>query len=593
MQNKTDATLEILSLLPPEELAASGQALQALGFDVKGNWQILVKYNGDIEEVARREGGVAQIISEQYAALTIPPENVKNLLGYTQVEYMETPKRMVYNIFSSMQQSCIKVVQNNPTYNLKGEGVLLGIIDSGIHYAHPDFRNEDGTTRITSIWDQTISGNPPAGYIVGTEYSREQINEALSFPTKEQQLKIVPSTDTLGHGTHVAGIAGGNGRASQGRNVGAAPEAEFIIVKLGRPDYEAFVRNIEIMLAVRYVIEKAIQLERPLAINISVGMNEGPHDGNALLEQFLDNASTLWKTNIVVGSGNEGQGRNHTIGKVTEGGTTEFQFQIGPNTFSYNLSLWKSFIDELQFEIVAPAGNRTPRILYAQGPVQYGLGNTKVYATFAGPSPLNGDEEFAVFLTSLDNSAITEGIWTVIVHGVSVIDGSFDVWGPTTEVVGQNSFMLRPVPDTTLTTPSTARNVITVGAYNSVTQQIAVFSGRGYGRNGSVIKPDLVAPGVNILSASYTGTGYRILSGTSMATPHVTGGVALLMEWGIVKKNNVFLYGENLKTYLLRGTRRDIPGVTYPNPNWGYGKLCIEESLNILRRQQVFGFYED
>jgi hypothetical protein len=126
-----------------------------------------------------------------------------------------------------------------------------------------------------------------------------------------------------------------------------------------------------------------------------------------------------------------------------------------------------------------------------------------------------------------------------------------------------------------------------VGAYNSVTEQIAVFSGRGYGRNGSVIKPDLVAPGVNILAASYTGSGYRVLSGTSMATPHVTGGVALLMEWGIIKQNNLFLYGENLKTYLLRGTKKDILGITYPNPNWGYGKLCIEQSLDILRRQQL------
>lgn len=587
IENKTDAALEILGELSPQQIQESSAYLELLGFEVEGNWQVLVKYNGDIEAVAREQGGLAQIISTQYAVLTVPPENIKNLLLYTQVEYMETPKRMVYNIAYSMQEACIRNVQNNLPYNLKGTGVLLGIIDSGINYAHPDFRNADGTTRITSIWDQTISGNPPVGYYMGTEYTREQINEALQQPTRQEQLAIVPTGDSIGHGTHVAGIAGGNGRGSLGRNVGAAPEAEFIIVKLGRPGYEAFVRNIEIMLGVRYVIEKATQLGRPLAINISIGMNEGPHDGNALIEQFLDDASTLWRTNIIVGSGNEGQGRNHTAGTVAQGETTSFQFQIGPNVFIYNLSVWKSFIDEFEFRIIDPIGNRTPMIVYAQGPVQYVLGSTRVYATFAGPSPLNGDEEFAVILLPTLNSTVNSGIWTIEIYGRNVIDGRFDAWGPTTEVVGQNSFMLSPMPQTSLTTPSTARLVISVGAYNSMTGQLAAFSGRGFGRNDSVIKPDLVAPGVDILSASGTGAGYRTLSGTSMATPHVTGGAALLMEWGIVRRNNVFLYGENLKTYLLRGTRKDIPGIEYPSPNWGYGKLCIQNSLDILRRQQI------
>lgn len=587
MENKTDATLSLLTALSPQEIQAASQSLALLGFDVETNWQIVVKYNGDIERVAAEQGGVAQLLSNQYAVLTIPPENINNLLLYTQVEYMETPKRMVYNVQASMQESCIRQVQVNPPYQLRGEGVLLAIIDSGINYAHPDFRNADGTTRITSIWDQSIAGNPPVGYVIGTEYTREQINEALAMPTRAQQLEIVPSVDTIGHGTHVASIAGGNGRGSQGRNVGAAPASEFIIVKLGRPGFEAFVRNVEIMLGVRYVIEKAIQLNRPVAINISVGMNEGPHDGNALIEQYLDDATTLWRTNIIVGTGNEGEGRNHTQGILEQGGIASFQFQIGPNAFLYNLSVWKSFIDEFQFEVIDPSGNRTPRILYAQGPVQYNLGGTRVYATFAGPSPLNGDEEFAIFLLPAPNQAITSGIWTVVIYGTNVIDGRYNAWGPTTEVVGQNSFMLSPSPQTTLTTPSTARLVISVGAYNSITQQIATFSGRGFGRNESVIKPDLVAPGVSITAASFTGAGYRVLSGTSMAAPHVTGGVALLMEWGIVKRNNIFLYGENLKTYLLRGARRDIPGVQYPDPSWGYGKLCVEQSLNILRRQQI------
>lgn len=588
MENKTDATLSILSIVPNEEIAASEEYLALLGFEQPGTWQIIVKYHGDIEAVAAREGGVAQIINDQFAVLSVPRDSIENLLNYTEVEYMETPKRMIYTI-TSMEASCITEVQNNPPYQLTGTGVLLGIIDSGINYAHLDFRNPDGTTRIAYLWDQTISGNPPTGFLTGTEYTREQINEALSKPTRAERLAIVPSEDIVGHGTHVAGIAGGNGRGANGNNKGAAPDAEFIIVKLGQPDLEGFVRNVEIMLAVRYVIEKATELGKPVAINISIGMNSGPHDGNALLEQYLDDAATRWKNNIVVGSGNEGNTDNHTAGVVTQGGETRFQFQIGENVFQYNLSVWKSFIDEFEFQVIDPSGRQTPRLIYATGPVQYGLGGTKVYTTFAGPSPLNGDEEFAIYLSTADfTRPITSGSWTVVVYGINVIDGNFNVWGPTVEMTGRNSYFLTPIEDTTITTPSTARLVISVGAYNHATNQIAPFSGRGFGRNNSVIKPDLVAPGVNITGPSHLTTGYRVLSGTSMATPHVTGGVALLMQWGIVEGNNSFLYGENLKTYLLRGTRKDISDVTYPSREWGYGKLCIENSLDILRQQLIF-----
>ena len=586
MQNKTDATLEILSIIPKDEIARIEDYLAILGFEQQGNWQILVKFNGDIEAVARKEGGIAQLINNQVAVLTVPPEHVKNLLNYTEVEYMETPKRLVYNVAGNMLASCITSVQNNAPYRLTGRGVLLGIIDSGINYAHPDFRNADGSTRIAFIWDQSIPGNPPKGYYTGTEYTREQINEALKAPTKMEQQMIVPTGDRVGHGTHVAGIAGGNGRGSNGNIVGAAPESDFIIVKLGQPDFEGFVRNIEIMLAIRYVIEKAISLGEPIAINISIGTNYGPHDSNALLEQYIDDAATLWKNNIVIGAGNEANTRNHTSGTVTQGGTAKIEFQIGANTTYYPISIWQNPIDELAFQVIDPSGKSTPVIVYAQGPVQYGLGATKIYAAFAGPSPLSGDVEFAVILTPA-GERITSGIWQIVIYGERVVDGRFDAWGPTLEEGGNNNFFLKPVVETTITTPATARLGIAVGAYNHVTGQIAPFSGRGFGRDNSVVKPDLVAPGVEISAASHTTSGYRVLSGTSMATPHVTGGIALMMEWGIVQGNNPFLYGENLKTYLLRGTKRDTD-VSYPSPIWGYGKLCIEQSLDILRRQLIF-----
>ena len=588
MENKTDAALEILSIVPENELQNIEDYLALLGFEQAGNWEVLVKYHGDINRIAALEGGQVQIINNQFAALNIPRENISNLIRYTEIEYVELPKKMTYNQSSNMIASCITTVQNNAPYRLKGRGVLLGIIDSGINYFHPDFRNDDGTTRIAYLWDQTISGNPPEGFLTGTEYTRAQINEALNAPTQAEGLRIVPSRDINGHGTHVAGIAGGNGRSGGNDRIGAAPEAEFIIVKLGQPDFEGFVRNIEIMLAVRYVLERAQLLGKPVAINISIGMSNGPHDSTALLEQYLDDAATVWKNNIVVGMGNEGNARNHTAGSVVEGGTTEFQFQIASNVSQYNLSLWHNNIDQIDIEIVDPSGRRTPRIVYSAGPQSFTLLGTKVYATFSGPSPLSGDIEFALLLTSSDlGDNIASGPWTVVVYGEEIVDGRFDVWGPTTESGGNDNYFLTPIVETSLTTPSTARLVVSVGAYNQITGQIAPFSGRGYGRNNEVIKPEIVAPGVDILSASHTSFGYRSLSGTSMATPHVTGGIALIMEWGIVQNNNPFLYGENLKTYLIRGATRDS-GVAYPSPIWGYGKLCISRSLDLLRRQLIF-----
>ncbi len=583
MQNKTDAALQILSIIREEDKEKVDPSI--LGFDIEGNWQVLVKYNGDIESVARTEGGFAQIISNQFAVLTLPTERIDSLLKYTQVEYIETPKRLVYGEQTSMEASCITPVQNNPPFRLKGEGVLLGIIDSGINYTHPDFRNADGTTRIAYIWDQTIAGNPPEGYLIGTEYTKEDINAALAETSAVERNKIVPSRDDIGHGTHVAGIAGGNGRASNGRVVGAAPEAEFIIVKLGRPDFEGFVRNIEIMLALRYVIQKATQMGKPIAINLSIGTNLGPHDGTALLEQYIDDTATLWKNNIVVGAGNEGNTKNHTEGMVTKNGTATIEIQVGQNSSYYPISIWQSPLDTLSFEIVSPTGSRTPIITYAQGPTRFGLAGTRVYSAFAGPSPLSGNIEFAVVLLPVTEE-ITSGIWKIIVRGDEVVDGKFDAWGPTLEEGGRSNFFLKPVVETTLTTPSTANMAISVGAYNHITNQIASFSGRGYGRDNLVIKPDLVAPGVDISSASHTSSGYRTLSGTSMAAPHVTGAIALLMEWGIVEGNNPFLYGENLKTYLLRGANR-ATGQAYPTPIWGYGRLCLEQTLKILIRQMV------
>jgi subtilisin family serine protease len=586
MDPKASPEINAIINLPEGELQEATLYLGQIALEEGPFWQVVVKYNGDIEAVGALLGARVQILSERFAIMEIAQTRMGELLNYVEIEYVETDKAFVYEIDQSMKAACITQVQTGTPYQLTGEGVLLGIIDSGINYAHRDFRNIDGTTRIAYLWDQGVPGNPPEGFIEGSQYSSEQINEALQQPTRVQQLMVVPSEDTIGHGTHVAGVAGGNGNASNQRYVGAAPRAEFIIVKLRRVGESNLARMVDIMLGVKYVIDKATELQRPISINISLGMNEGSHDGNTLMEQYLDDLSQKWITNITVGSGNEGNARGHVEGTVQTGTITEVQLQIGQNKRNYVFSLWQSFMDSLTYQLISPTGAITPVLAYASGASTYVIGGTRVYASFGGPSPLNGDIELGVLLAGVEGGNVTPGIWTIRIIGENVVNGRFNIWGETAEVAGLDTYFINPSINTTLTTPSTAARVITVGAYNSVTNQLAPFSGRGYTRGDRAVKPDLVAPGVNITAASITG-GYVTLSGTSMATPHVTGGIALLMEWGIVRGRNPFLYGENMRTYLLRGARRDIPGVVYPDPRWGYGTLCIKNSVDLLIRQQI------
>lgn len=321
------------------------------------NAEIIVKYHGDLRSLRDELNVDIEILSNSYAIITTSLDNINRLFDYTEIEYIELPKILKYFLSESLYKSCIPQVHTDPIFRLSGSGVIIGIIDSGIDYTHPDFKDENGDTRILYIWDQTIDGNHPFGFRYGAEFNSVQINEALRRP---QALNIVPSDDRAGHGTAISGAAAGNGMTSGGREVGVAPEASLIVVKLGGVTGNS-ARSTEIMRAIKYIIDKAEELAMPVSINISYGTNDGSHSGDSLFENYINSMSERWKTVIVVASGNEASAGHHFADTIQQGATTSVDFVTSGLNKSFYMTTWINFADTFIFELIAPVAKQQER----------------------------------------------------------------------------------------------------------------------------------------------------------------------------------------------------------------------------------------
>ena len=551
-----------------------------VGYDKEENvWELIVKYSGTLEAVRQTARSVTELLNG-YAVIVIEEERIGQLAQLPEVEFIEKPKKLYFQTDVGRQVSCIDIVQDMPL-SLRGKGTLIGIVDSGIDYENAEFRNEDGTTRIVSLWDQSVNGRPPAGYLAGTEYTREQIDAALATEDKEVRRQMVKTSDVSGHGTAVAGIAAGNGRGSEGRRFrGAAPEAELIIVKMGAPREGGFPRTTELMRGVDYIVRKAVELRRPVAINISFGNTYGSHDGTSLVERFLNDIADMWKNVICIGSGNEGASAGHVSGKVRRQISETVELAVQQREPALSIQIWKSYVDEMGVSVISPSGRQAGPFYEFLGAQRYILGDTELLIYYGEPKPYSVKQE--IYLSLLPGKQYIEsGVWKVVLTPGRIVDGEYQMWLPTQTSLNMGTAFLQPNSMSTLTIPSTASLAVTVAAYDARTFSYADFSGRGPAgmyEGENVLKPDIAAPGVRV-TAPVPGGGYQSFSGTSFAAPFVTGSAALLMEWGIVRGNDPYLYGEKVKAYLRKGAKQLAGYERWPNALLGYGALCVRDSL--------------
>ncbi len=582
-----------LALETPEEEREQTESLN-VGYSAETrSWELIIKYHGSLDRLREQNIVVEELIAG-YAILTVPEALVDMVSDTPEIEYVEKPKRFYYGQTFPAGTSCFPPVTMRTPF-LNGGGVLLAVLDSGITWDLEVFRKADGSTRIRYLWDQTVSeemgdvkyGKMPDGFSIGTEYTAEEINAALQMHTWDRY-RLIPSRDLSGHGTAVAGIAAG--RSADGLYTGAAPEAELIVVKLGLPGNsggveEGFPRTTEILRGVTYALWKARQLNMPLVINLSFGNSYGSHDGSSLLERFLDNASEIGKTVICVGSGNEGAARGHFTGNITRDSRVELA--VGNYERSLNIQLWKNYSDVFRIRLQSPGGEEAELTTNIQGgKYTLKLEQTRILVYLGEPLPYAVAQEIYLEMIPVTGGYIDAGIWTIRLEPVMTVTGQYYLYLPAGNGRGDSTGFYRSTPQVTLTVPSTAAKVITVGAYDPVYDTYADFSGRGYADSTRTIgvaaagltKPDLVAPGVNIQAPDVYGT-FTPTTGTSFATPIVSGAAALLMEWGIVRGNDPFLYGEKIKAYLRKGARPLRGEMEYPNDRVGYGRLCVADSL--------------
>jgi subtilisin family serine protease len=487
----------------------------------------------------------------------------------------------------SLEASGITRLRNNPSLNLTGQGILVGIVDTGIDYTHSVFRRADGTSKIESIWDQTIQDGPhPEGFSFGTAYSNIQINSAIS---SNDPHSIVPSIDEIGHGTFLAGVAAGSVNTSNDFT-GVAPLAELVVVKLKPskkylreffvvPDNVTSYQESDIMFGVSYLISISEKYRRPIAICIGLGTSLGGHDDRDTLSRYLSVIADRRGVAVVIAAGNEGDRGHHYSGIVPKNANFDtVELRVGPNEYGFTMELWGSAPNTFSIDILTPTGEYVPRIparLNESREIQFVFEQTIIQVDYVLVEGKTGDQ-----LILMRFRKPTEGIWRFQVYASTDLNSNFNIWLPITDFISSDTYFTEPDPDFTITSPGNTVIPIVVTTYDHTNGSLYLHASRGYTRTNK-IAPSFAAPGVNITGPT-TNNGFKTSSGSSIAAAHTTGVAAMFLEWGVVRGNYTQLDSVEINKLLVRGAKRD-PNLTYPNKAWGYGILDVYNTFNTLR----------
>lgn len=509
-------------------------------------------------------------------------------LSLRQYWYGAIPKCYTLLDMQPLDAAGIITLQNYPTLQLMGDGIMIGFLDTGIDYQNRVFRNLDGTTRIVGIWDQTIqTGRTPQGLYYGTEYTEEMINAALR---SEDPLQIVPSVDTDGHGTFVASAAAGGAEVGK-QFLGAAPEASIAMVKL-KPaknylkeffaiaqDAVCYQEN-DIMLGLRYLNDLARKQGMPLVICVALGTSFGGHNGDSILADILDIYATVRNRCVVVGTGNEAARRHHYFNRFTDAQDMRTaEIRVGEGTQSFTVELWSTLPNIVMVSVTSPSGERTGMIPIRLGYLfdfSFTFERTTITVEYR---LLQRNNDAQLVFIRFQNAV--PGIWKIDIKPAMQTTGDFHIWLPMEEFLEGEVYFLESNPDTTFTEPSGGRNTMTVAFYNSRENGVDINSGRGYTRDEK-IKPDYAAPGEAVTGA-VPGGEFKNRTGSSAATAIAAGGCALIMEWISEQPGARGVSSSQVRNIIVMGTQK-LPGIEYPNTQWGYGTMNLYRSLDILRQ---------
>ena len=548
---------------------------------------IIVEYKGNQNNLSVYQQDTINIIDFNYAVVHYPYSRVPPILS-NEIRYAQIPKLYGLLDTSAIDAMGVRKLQSQPYLALRGQGVLLGFVDTGIDYTNPLFKKANNTTRILSIWDQTVENMEASKdiYYYGKEYSMEQINLAIM---SSAPVSVVPSMDENGHGTMMAAYAGGS-QVEEKDFEGVATLADYVIVKV-KPAKQVFrdyffvnedavcYQENDIMFGIEYLINYASRLKRPIAICIGVGTNQTSHDGTSSLEKQIGFFANEPGRAIVVAGGNERNSGHHYFAMIDpKKGSDSYEINVAENESGFATEIWGNSPGAYSIDILSPSGEYIPRIparFKESRTIKFLFEDTIIYVSYLLLEPSTGDQ-----LIFMRFSKPTKGIWRITVYGQGDVGLAFHSWLPIQGFIKKDTFFVKPNPETTITSPGNSKNVITSTAYNHKNNSIYLNASMGYNRVNEV-KPDLAAPGVEVYGP-LPGNEYGSNTGTSVAAAYTTGISALLLEWGILRGQYESINTGVIKKFLIRGANRSEVR-TYPNKEWGYGALDIYRTFNSLR----------